>query len=63
EDSRWRAPTYRWLGELYESKGDAPRAIEQYNHFVELWAEADPDLQPQVLEVRGRLERLRARVG
>ncbi|HET8624427.1 MAG TPA: protein kinase, partial [Gemmatimonadales bacterium] len=46
EDSRWRAPTYRWLGELYESKGDAPRAIEQYNHFVELWAEADPDLQP-----------------
>jgi tRNA A-37 threonylcarbamoyl transferase component Bud32/tetratricopeptide (TPR) repeat protein/TolB-like protein len=63
EDARWRAPAHRWLGELYEAKGDAPRAIEQYNRFVELWAKADAELQPQVKEVRGRLERLRARVG
>ncbi len=62
-DSRWRAPSHRWLGELYESKGDAKRAIEQYGRFVELWSGADPELQPQVLEVRSRLDRLRARVG
>jgi hypothetical protein len=48
---------------LYEARGTAPKAIEQYNRFVELWAEADPDLQPQVAEVRKRLERLRAAVG
>ena len=37
--------------------------MEHYERFVELWAEADPELQPQVTEVRSRLERLRARVG
>jgi tetratricopeptide (TPR) repeat protein len=63
EDARWRAQTHRRLGELYEARGAAPKAIEQYNRFVELWAEADPDLQPQVAEVRKRLERLRAAVG
>jgi hypothetical protein len=30
---------------------------------LELWADADPELKPQVTEVRGRLERLRAGVG
>jgi tetratricopeptide (TPR) repeat protein len=63
EDSRWRAPTHRWLGEHYEAKGDARRAIEHYGRFLELWAEADSELQPQVREVRSRLERLRSRVG
>ena len=63
EDARWRARTHRWLGELYEAKGETRQAIEQYARFVELWADADPELQPQVTEVRGRLERLRARVG
>ena len=63
EDARWRARTHRWLGELHEAKGETRQAIEQYARFVELWADADPELQPQVTEVRGRLERLRARVG
>ncbi len=63
EESRWRAPAHRWLGELYEARGDARRAIEQYGRFVELWSEADPELQPQVRDVRSRLERLRAKVG
>jgi hypothetical protein len=30
---------------------------------VELWRDADPVLQPQVAEVRKRLERLGAEVG
>jgi tetratricopeptide (TPR) repeat protein len=62
-DGRWRAPVHRWLGEIYEAKGDTRRAIEHYGRFVELWANADPELQPQVHEVRSRLERLRTRVG
>jgi eukaryotic-like serine/threonine-protein kinase len=62
-ESRWRPSVHRWLGEIYEAKGDAKRAIENYNRFVELWANADPELQPQVREVRTRLERLRNRVG
>jgi eukaryotic-like serine/threonine-protein kinase len=63
EDSRWRARTHRWLGELYEAQGKTRQAIEQYGRFVELWADADPELQPQVSEVRSRLERLRAQMG
>jgi tetratricopeptide (TPR) repeat protein/tRNA A-37 threonylcarbamoyl transferase component Bud32 len=63
DDASWRAPAHRWLGELYEAKGDAPHAIEQYNRFLELWAEADSDLQAQVREVRGRLARLTSRAG
>ena len=39
------------------------QAMEHYGRFVELWAEADPFLQPQVAEVRKRLEHLRAQVG
>jgi hypothetical protein len=37
--------------------------MEHYGRFVELWAKADAVLQPQVAEVRRRLERLRAQVG
>jgi tetratricopeptide (TPR) repeat protein/tRNA A-37 threonylcarbamoyl transferase component Bud32 len=62
-DSRWRPSVHRWLGEIYEAKGDAKRAIDHYGRFVELWADADPELQPQVREVRIRLDRLRTRVG
>jgi eukaryotic-like serine/threonine-protein kinase len=52
------APTYKRLGELYEAKGDRKRAAEYYGRFVELWKDADPELQPGVKEVRGRLARL-----
>jgi tetratricopeptide (TPR) repeat protein len=46
------------LGELYEAKGDAPRATSHYAAFVELWKDADPELQPAVAEVKRRLARL-----
>jgi len=61
QDSRWRAEVYRRLGELYEAKGAKGKATEQYHRFVDLWARADPDLQPQVAEVRQRLEQLGAK--
>jgi hypothetical protein len=34
------------------------KAVEYYNEFVELWKDADPDLQPVVSEVRERIARL-----
>ncbi|MBA2627347.1 MAG: hypothetical protein H0U85_04990 [Gemmatimonadales bacterium] len=61
-DARFRAPAHRWLGEIYAARGDSRRAIEQFTHFVELWANAEPELQPQVREVRARLAALRAKV-
>ena len=51
----------RRLGELYDQNGDTDRAIEYYNRFVELWENAEPALQPQVEEIRGRLAELTAR--
>jgi tetratricopeptide (TPR) repeat protein/tRNA A-37 threonylcarbamoyl transferase component Bud32 len=63
EDARARAPIERRLGELYEAAGQDRLAMEHYGRFVELWGKADPVLQPQVTEVRRRLEGLRAKVG
>ncbi len=52
------APSLKRLGELYEAQGDRKRAAERYARFVELWKDADPELQPGVREVRGRVARL-----
>ena len=48
----------RRLGELYEAKGDRRRAAAYYERFVTLWKDADPELQPQLVEIRQRLARL-----
>jgi tetratricopeptide (TPR) repeat protein len=48
-------PSYRRLGELHERRGDREKAIDYYTRFVELWKDADPELQPQVRDVRSRL--------
>lgn len=58
QDGVERAMTLKRLGELYEARNDRERAAEYYNGFVELWKEADPDLQPLVRDVRGRIARL-----
>ena len=52
------APALKRLGELYEAKGDRKRAQEYYEKFVTVWKDADPELQPGVKEVRGRLAKL-----
>jgi eukaryotic-like serine/threonine-protein kinase len=51
-------PSLKRLGELYEARGDRRKAAEYYGRFVELWKHADPELQPVVREVRGRLAQL-----
>jgi tetratricopeptide (TPR) repeat protein len=57
------APTWRRLGELYESKGDNRSAIDAYERFLDLWRNADPELQPIVRQVRERSDRLRRATG
>jgi DNA-binding SARP family transcriptional activator len=56
----FRAPMLQRLGELYEAKGQSDKALEHYQDFVDLWKTADPELQPRVRDVRGRIERIRA---
>ena len=48
----------RRLGELYEQLGDTERALLYYDRFVDLWRDADPELQPQVHEIQERMARL-----
>ena len=55
------ARAHRRLGELYEAKGDVNRAKRHYATFVELWKNADPELQPKVAAVRARLAALQKR--
>jgi eukaryotic-like serine/threonine-protein kinase len=49
---------HRRLGELYEESGNATKAIEHYRPFVELWKNADAELQPKVDAVRAKLKKL-----
>jgi tetratricopeptide (TPR) repeat protein len=59
-DALLLAGMHKRLGELYDAKGDRQRAISHYLEFVELWKNADPELQPKVAAVRQRLARLRS---
>ena len=46
------------LGQLYESMGNTEKAAEHYRAFIDLWKNADPELQPRVADARKRLARL-----
>jgi tetratricopeptide (TPR) repeat protein len=46
------------LGQIYESLGKTDKAIENYRAFIELWKNADQELQPRVADARKRLARL-----
>jgi tetratricopeptide (TPR) repeat protein len=67
-----RPYTLRRLGELYDARGraggpdasgDLRRAAEHYGSFVELWADADPVLQPAVESAQNRLEAILQEIG
>jgi tetratricopeptide (TPR) repeat protein len=47
-----------WRGQLQERLGDRAAAIDSYQRFVTLWAEADSALQPQRELARASLRRL-----
>ena len=58
-DNTYLAAVRKRLGELYEAKGDTQRAATNYLAFVDLWKNADPEVQPRVQEVRQRVARLK----
>lgn len=57
-DALYRAPAIERLGHLYADRGDAEDASRHLRAFVELWADADEELQPRVRAARARLEAL-----
>jgi len=57
---RWHLPRIlNRLGQLHESKGNRDAAVRYYERFVNLWSNADPELQPRVAIARRRLVRLK----
>jgi pentatricopeptide repeat protein len=57
QETRWLGFSYKRLGELYEDR-DRQKALDYYSQFVDLWRDADPELQPVVEEVRARMAEL-----
>ena len=48
-------PSTSLFGELYEAKGDRAAALRSYREFLDLWRNADKELEPQVADVRRRV--------
>lgn len=63
QDALFLAGMRQRLGEMYEAKGNVDKALTHYQAFVDLWKDADPELQPRVRDVRSRVERLQRRRG
>jgi tetratricopeptide (TPR) repeat protein len=62
-DAIYLAGVRQRLGEMYEARNDIDKALTHYQAFVDLWKNADPELQPRVRDVRSRIERLQRRRG
>jgi tetratricopeptide (TPR) repeat protein/tRNA A-37 threonylcarbamoyl transferase component Bud32 len=62
-NATWLALSHKRLGELLDGKGNAEAAASHYAQFVELWKNADAELQPQVQKARDRLKELQRRRG
>jgi tetratricopeptide (TPR) repeat protein len=58
EDGASLAGSHKRLAELYDAKGNREQAMSHYASFIDLWKEADPDLQPLVQKARDRLTQL-----
>ena len=56
-------PALERLGQLYDEAGDREKAAEYYARFVELWASADPELQPRVEAAQRRIDEIFAETG
>jgi tetratricopeptide (TPR) repeat protein len=55
-------PVHARLAALHEAQGNLSGAAQHYAAFVELWKDADPELQPRVRAARARLRALEARL-
>jgi len=54
----WAAKVHYLAGMIYEELGDIKRAIAQYEEFLKIWKDADPDLE-EVPDARRRLALLK----
>ena len=57
-DGFFFAASYKRLGELWEAKGDRGKAVNYYAKFIDLWKDADPELQPKVTDAKQRVAAL-----
>ncbi len=57
-DQYWLSVVYERLGDLYEQRSDTAKAIYYYGKLVDLWKDADPELQPRVDEARRAIRSL-----
>ncbi|MGH7613431.1 MAG: hypothetical protein ACREMW_05210 [Gemmatimonadales bacterium] len=55
----YRAAAEELRGQIAEQRGDTLAAIRAYQNFVDLWRDADPELQPRVAVARAAIDRLR----
>jgi tetratricopeptide (TPR) repeat protein len=62
-DQVYLGVTYERLGQLYDEREDWEKAAEYYAKLVELWREADPELQPRVDAAQKRLDAIFAERG
>jgi len=53
---------YYLLGLAYEKSGSSDKAIANYEEFLEIWRNADKELQLEVADARQRLNRLKSRM-
>lgn len=53
------APAEELAAEIALQRGDTAAAIRAYRTFIDLWGEADPELQPRVAAAREALARLK----
>jgi serine/threonine-protein kinase len=62
-DPLYLAWAHERLGQLYEANGNSAKAVAHDRAFIELWKNADSELQPRVVEAQKRLARITSREG
>jgi len=55
---QFRAEAEELRGQIAEQRGDTAAATRAYRNFIDLWKDADPELQPRVQAARAALARL-----
>jgi tetratricopeptide (TPR) repeat protein len=57
-DLHYLALSHLGRGRIHDARGESATAATHYRRFIKLWADADPELQPLVLEARARVDEL-----